>query len=831
MIEEKKRNDFIFFQDEILGELKKMETKLSEKLTQSLSFIDNQNQKFDNKIKDLNNRFNMVCQKIEEQINAKKAEDSSHQSHQKLEELVSKIDIKLNILDKDFNNACYKYDKIFSNNLIVPGLIGSSCPYDNLKPFLEYVNIKMSELLKAKDKQTLDTKKYKEKLETIISQNKTQFETAQKKINDYCSKGFKQCDIICQDRITLLEKRIESLRLENGEYAYELKQKTEEIRIDWDKLNKIDSTLTKKYNEEWNKYNELVDKLSNKIEKYREEFNVIKNKFTELSEFIKDVRFRKNLGDVNGEEINVGKRQYKEMSNRIDFSKQRKKMKRMQNYEIRNEKEVMLSPSYNNNNQEYLIQDNEMQIKNIPNFNEYNNINEIIPNNYNNIYENKKDEEIINNIKENKQDIKQEIKQEIKREIQKEFKQEKKFINEIDEKNKIKYNIFQNINNSNNIKNEDVKIKNNKDKKIINDIHINNSSEFQNISNNIISNNIISNNINSFKADKREDIKFINIKSKKNHQNDNNTYNIINYNNNFNNINKNINYNEIKSNNSSPSNYEKNNIIENKEDNQNNLLILSEKIKINDLVLGADFKGKDLYNTNGPSYNLSQAYILFKRKDDDNKKIKKNQAGKSDSKFNQIASSSIKTNSRNVNIFNNKTSKKESFYNSSLKKNKLKNIGLNQNINLNLADKENLNNVDKKNFPKIIKDNQRQIHENNIEKNYMHISYINNLPKKNQNHSNNSNSIIDNNTINIQDNSPNNKSSSQKGKNTKKMLNSFSDKSLLVKISSVTPNYKEHISIDNDNINLKRQKYSVEINAKEKLNHIRPYLIKKFKDI
>ena len=176
MSKENKRNDFLFFQDEILGELKTMEMKLSEKLSQSLSFLDTQNQKFDAKLKDLNNRLNLLSQKVEEQIDSKKIQEHSQKSRQKFEELVSKLDIKLNILDRDFNNACFKYDKIFSNNLIVPGLIGSSCPYDNLKPFLEYINIKMCELLKAKDKQTLDTKKYKERLETIISQNKTQFE-------------------------------------------------------------------------------------------------------------------------------------------------------------------------------------------------------------------------------------------------------------------------------------------------------------------------------------------------------------------------------------------------------------------------------------------------------------------------------------------------------------------------------------------------------------------------------------------------------------------------------------------------------------------------------
>ena len=99
--------------------------------------------------------------------------------------------------------------------------------------------------------------------------------------------------------MNLIEKRIESLRLENGQYAIELKQKADELQIEWDKLDKIDNTLTRKYKDEWNKFTDIVDKLSNKMDKYKEEFFVIKNRFNELSDFIKDVRFRRNMSEMN----------------------------------------------------------------------------------------------------------------------------------------------------------------------------------------------------------------------------------------------------------------------------------------------------------------------------------------------------------------------------------------------------------------------------------------------------------------------------------------------------------------------------------------------------
>jgi hypothetical protein len=318
---DKTRNDFIFFQNEILGDIKKVETKLMDKLAQTITAMEKQSEKNENRLQEILTKFNLLSEKIEKSDNTPKLEQSIHLSQQKCEELISKIDIKLGLLEKDFNNACFKYDKIFSNNLTVPGLIGTSCTYSDLRPFLEYTNKKLIELIKAKEKMIIDNKKYKEKMETIIAQNKTQIETVQNKITEYCHQGFEQCDITCKDRINLIEKRIEALRLENGQYALNLKNKAEELHIEWDKLNAMENNLNNRYKEEVNKLKDIVDRIGNKVDKSNSEYNIIKTKFTELSEFIKDVRFRKNLDKFNAGDAYKERRQYKEMSEKIDFSK------------------------------------------------------------------------------------------------------------------------------------------------------------------------------------------------------------------------------------------------------------------------------------------------------------------------------------------------------------------------------------------------------------------------------------------------------------------------------------------------------------------------------
>jgi hypothetical protein len=80
MNNEKTRNDFIFFQNEILGDVKKVETKLSEKLSQTTSFLETQTQKYEQKLKDLANRFNILSHQLEEHNNTEKFEEVMKQS-------------------------------------------------------------------------------------------------------------------------------------------------------------------------------------------------------------------------------------------------------------------------------------------------------------------------------------------------------------------------------------------------------------------------------------------------------------------------------------------------------------------------------------------------------------------------------------------------------------------------------------------------------------------------------------------------------------------------------------------------------------------------------
>ena len=138
--------DLIHFKEEILKDLREYETittkninnnffkyeELLEKATSRLCYYEKDKALFMSKSNFIDEKRNIISEigiKLD-QINEKITLSDSH--------------IEKNF--RDFANACYKYDKIISDNLLIPGIIGSSCKFSNLREYLlsckeEYKNL------------------------------------------------------------------------------------------------------------------------------------------------------------------------------------------------------------------------------------------------------------------------------------------------------------------------------------------------------------------------------------------------------------------------------------------------------------------------------------------------------------------------------------------------------------------------------------------------------------------------------------------------------------------------------------------------------------------
>ena len=220
-------------------------------------------------------------------------------------------EVRLNNIRDDFSLATQKYDKIYLDNLELPGFIGRCAKYKNCQIFFLEVIQDLAKLNKYREKSIIDLKMYKDKLETIISSMNTILDNNNssqiKYINETKDKILKDCGNMFND----VRENIKEIRVENSKYAVDLISQSMDMTKKWDKIEKIKADIFEKFNYHINKYQMLTEDTIKSFDEFKVEYGVIRRKFLELSEFIKDVRFRKNIGD------NVKKKEIKEMVKKL----------------------------------------------------------------------------------------------------------------------------------------------------------------------------------------------------------------------------------------------------------------------------------------------------------------------------------------------------------------------------------------------------------------------------------------------------------------------------------------------------------------------------------
>ena len=114
------------------------------------------------------------------------------------------------------------------------------------------------------------------------------------------------------------DDRLQDTRIENANYAVGLEKATDVLKKELEQLYVIKKELYEKVDngmQEVKNDNTRVVKL---FTGYKKNFHIMQHKFTQLSDFIKDIRFRINLKE------DIKRREYTQMSDLINFDKKKK---------------------------------------------------------------------------------------------------------------------------------------------------------------------------------------------------------------------------------------------------------------------------------------------------------------------------------------------------------------------------------------------------------------------------------------------------------------------------------------------------------------------------
>ena len=253
------RGDLLLFKEDILKSIKELKKELNNKITERLESCNNLLEISNKKLYDYETDKNTFLKNVT-------FVEEKNEILSKINELKLNLKNEINVhslhIDKcqrDISNMGFKYDKIVTSNLMIPGLVGPMCRFGNLKDYIlsnrREISTINSNISVTKD-DLKNTKRnladFKEEFLKFEKMNEPAYQAYANLKADQVENKFKS-------EFEMATQRITEVRIENATYAQNFIEREKELK---DYLNKMDE-MKKSFNEDYKKVVDKINQISN----------------------------------------------------------------------------------------------------------------------------------------------------------------------------------------------------------------------------------------------------------------------------------------------------------------------------------------------------------------------------------------------------------------------------------------------------------------------------------------------------------------------------------------------------------------------------------------
>ena len=326
--------EILLFKNEVLSDIKKSQKLSEDKLDKFISLIESKFSQYDEKIKSLNNKLEEITQeKPKNNINQEHIKNLLEFQTSTNEDLIT-INIKLENLEKDIYNNVYRIDKILTESVIYPGIVGNMCKFKTFHDFMDYLLAQTSQNITFRDKFQKDLKLYKIKTDKYLKGFSNHIDSVLNEANIFTKKCIEEAEIRTKYLFDEIEEKIKSVRVDNENYMEQFDKNAEAIKNEIIYINEMKEEIDKILEEKLILIQEDNNKIKEVYEEQKNELNLIKDKLSSMSSFLKDI------GKLEK------KSEYINFSNKLDSiknqntNKEIKPVKKVNNYESKIKKYI-----------------------------------------------------------------------------------------------------------------------------------------------------------------------------------------------------------------------------------------------------------------------------------------------------------------------------------------------------------------------------------------------------------------------------------------------------------------------------------------------------------
>ena len=315
------KSDILMFKNEILKDIKSLSRNLTDKYEATNDIVTQKLESYELKLNSYNQKIIQLSNEIVTDKALKEKINKLIEEKETIKNNICSNDICIKNLEKNFYKDVTNIHNILNETVIYPNVVGPMGKFKSYHSFIDYIIQQLAITSKYRDKNTLDLTQYKNKLETLIQSFKIQLENLLTNANQFTTKSVNECEERMKKLMLIYDDRLTDTRVENANYAVGLEKNCEDLKKELKIIENLKEDIYTKIENEFNLIKSDNEKVYEKFVGYKKEFQFFKDKLSQMSEWIKDVRFRANVGQE------IKRKEFFNMANQIDFSKRYGKFK------------------------------------------------------------------------------------------------------------------------------------------------------------------------------------------------------------------------------------------------------------------------------------------------------------------------------------------------------------------------------------------------------------------------------------------------------------------------------------------------------------------------
>ena len=307
------KQDILFFKNDILKDLRRIEEKLNLKLTEQSIANNDQYEAFEKKLDILNSKIIRVNEFVSDNTNLSEKINTFQLFKSKTEDSILSLNSRIAIVQKETKDSLIKIEKILEENLKYPGIIGKNSKFSNFRFFIDYVMNNIKYLNDFKEEMiNFDFAGFKKRINSDLQEFRFTLNENDRNLRKLIESNIKEFNSKVFDLENKMENKFEDVYDTLKDYKNIINERIslyeEKVQNKFDNLQK---NLEDKYKEHLND----INNFKNIKNKFTNDINNIKHN---LSKMEKTVEFFKLLSEQNFMTTNSNKINYA-TNNKIIF--------------------------------------------------------------------------------------------------------------------------------------------------------------------------------------------------------------------------------------------------------------------------------------------------------------------------------------------------------------------------------------------------------------------------------------------------------------------------------------------------------------------------------